>query len=259
MHEPTARDWRYWLLSGLTAAAVITVLLLPPIAQDPAYHLFADRRAFLGIPNFWNVASNLPFVIIGVLGLHSLSGEVRLPGTLSGLDPAYRAFFWGFVSIGLGSGYYHLAPTSVTLFWDRLPMTVSFMAFFAVILGEHLSQPLGRKLLWPLLALGAGSVLYWYATELGGHGDLRLYGLVQFLPMLLIPFILVLFPSKMSGTGYLWGVLGTYGLAKCAELGDSALFDGIGLSGHALKHLVAAGGGYSFWLGLRNRRPAQAS
>jgi hypothetical protein len=33
------------------AALVAVLLLLPPIAQDPAYHDFADRRGLLGIPN----------------------------------------------------------------------------------------------------------------------------------------------------------------------------------------------------------------
>jgi hypothetical protein len=43
--------------------------LLPPIPQPQTYHLFADRRGFLGIPNFGDVVSNVPFVVIGIWGL----------------------------------------------------------------------------------------------------------------------------------------------------------------------------------------------
>ena len=45
------------------------LMLLPPIPQDPAYHAFADQRTLFGIPNFWNVVSNLPFIVIGAIGL----------------------------------------------------------------------------------------------------------------------------------------------------------------------------------------------
>jgi len=56
-------------LLGLMVASLATLPLLPPIAQDPSYHQFADQRTLLGIPNFWNVVSNLPFVLVGTMGL----------------------------------------------------------------------------------------------------------------------------------------------------------------------------------------------
>ena len=57
------------ILGIAVAAAAIVTILLPPIAQDPAYHNFADRRTILGVPNLLNVISNVPFVLVGVLGL----------------------------------------------------------------------------------------------------------------------------------------------------------------------------------------------
>ena len=45
-------------LLGLMVASLATLPLLPPIAQDPSYHQFADQRTLLGISNFWNVVSN---------------------------------------------------------------------------------------------------------------------------------------------------------------------------------------------------------
>ena len=54
------------LLLVVTAAVVATALLLPRIPQPQSYHLFADQRRFLGIPNFANVISNFPFAAIGL-------------------------------------------------------------------------------------------------------------------------------------------------------------------------------------------------
>lgn len=51
---------------------MIGVWLLEPISQDIKYHLFTDQRTILNIPNFWNVLSNLPFLLVGALGLYSI-------------------------------------------------------------------------------------------------------------------------------------------------------------------------------------------
>ncbi|MGY6213688.1 ceramidase domain-containing protein [Methylolobus aquaticus] len=240
----------------ITVVAAIAAALLPPIAQDPAYHAFADRRTLLGIPNCADALSNLPFIVVGALGLRSLSSGYP-PGGLTELLPAYRAFFAGMVLVGVGSLYYHLDPTNATLVWDRLPMTISFMAFFAAVVGEHLSPALGRRLLWPLVVLGLATVLYWHLTETAGRGDLRPYALVQFLPLALMPLILLRHPSRLQGTRYLWAVLAAYALAKGAEAADAWIFGATGfVSGHSLKHLLAAGGGYAFLLALRQRHPS---
>src|SRR6516225_2480418 len=38
-------------------------------SDSQTYHQFADQRELFGIPNFWNVISNLPFVAVGAVGL----------------------------------------------------------------------------------------------------------------------------------------------------------------------------------------------
>ena len=48
------------LFLGLMAASLAALLLLPPITQDQSYHRFPDQRAIIGVPNFWDVVSNLP-------------------------------------------------------------------------------------------------------------------------------------------------------------------------------------------------------
>jgi hypothetical protein len=57
------------LLLGLTAVVAVIFSLLPRIPQPHSYHLFADRRGFLEIPNFSDVVSNGPFGVIGICGL----------------------------------------------------------------------------------------------------------------------------------------------------------------------------------------------
>ena len=225
----------HWLLAGVSAATLVAVLLLPPIPQDPAYHLFADRSVLLGVPNFWNVASNVPFLLVGAWGLAAIPRTVeRVP------RPAYVLFCVGVLLVGVGSAYYHWAPASSTLVWDRLPMTIAFMALFSIVIGDRLSAVLGRYLLWPLVLAGVVSVMYWDWTELKGQGDLRAYGLVQFLPMLLIPLMLVGARGSLRAA-WLWATLGVYGLAKLAEHYDAAIHAATGvLGGHPLKHALAA-------------------
>ncbi len=214
---------------GLAAMAFVA-----PIAQDPTYHDFADQRTLLAIPNFWNVVSNVPFVFVGLYGLVSTP---RLHGSVS--RASFTVFCLGVFAVGFGSAYYHLQPTTATLFWDRLPMTIAFMALFAMVLGDRVCAPLGKALLWPLVFVGMASVLYWHWSELRGAGDLRPYVLVQFLPMLLIPLLLVLYTGNGVKAGWLWGTLVAYGTAKLAEYWDDRLYAAIGVSGHTLKHLLA--------------------
>jgi hypothetical protein len=254
MHGNPRPTRKLTILLGLAGLAVVGAFLAPAIPQDPAYHEFADRRTYLGVANFWNVVTNLPFLWIGLAGLCEFRRETP-GGILPEQATGYRVFFAGIALIAPGSAYYHLAPDNATLLWDRLPMTIAFMAFFSVIVGEYISRPWGRKLLWPLVLAGAASVFYWQATERAGHGDLRPYALVQFLPMLLVPPILLMFRSSFNATGYLWAVLAAYLAAKAAEFLDEPIFRTLDpLSGHALKHLLAALGAYCFLLAIRQRR-----
>ena len=63
------RDLPVVLFVGLMAASLGGLLLLSPIPQDQSYHQFADQRTMFGIPNFWNVVSNIPFLAVGAAGL----------------------------------------------------------------------------------------------------------------------------------------------------------------------------------------------
>ncbi|GAB4274598.1 MAG: ceramidase domain-containing protein [Methylomicrobium sp.] len=247
-------DYRYALIAGICITALIGVSFLPPISQDTDYHSFADRRMWLGIPNFFNVVSNIPFILIGAFGIGALRAIDR--GQLvEAVLPAYFYFFIGVAGVGFGSIYYHLDPGNVTLIWDRLPMTLAFMAFVTIIIAEYLSERLAVWLMYPLLAAGFISVGYWYWTELSGVGDLRWYGLVQFLPLTLLPVVLGLFPPRFSGGGRYGLFFGLYAAAKVFELTDVGVYRMLsGLSGHTIKHLLAAAGCYVFLRQLIERR-----
>ncbi len=246
------------LLAVSLFAVVVVFLFVEPYPQPQSYHAFADNRAFLGIPNFWNVATNAIFLIPGIAGLWILqSGDHK--GILPGLNPAYHILFIGVLLTAFGSAWFHLAPDNGTLFWDRLPMTIAFMSLTAIIAGEHVSESLGRKLLWPLLVIGAASVFYWDYSESKNTGDLRLYGLVQFLPMLLIPAILLMYRSVFDRIGFIWVVFLLYALAKLFELLDGALYNlGEVISGHSIKHVCAALGPMVLIVGGMQRRLRRA-
>jgi Ceramidase len=240
MLDNAQRDRRIWIVLGLMVASLGGLFLVPPIPQDPAYHEFADQRALLGMPNFWNVVSNSPFVVIGAVGLWQFR---RAPATV--------ALFLGILLTGFGSSYYHLDPNDRTLFWDRLPMAIGFMAILAITIEERVDAKTGALLLWPLLAIGVFSLLLWRWT-----GDLRLYVWVQFFPCVALPLMFLLLPPKFSGTFYWLVAAALYALAKLFEFYDGAIYSvGAIVSGHTLKHLAAAAACVSILLYFRKRRP----
>ena len=247
-------DNRLKIILAVVAVAIITILSIDPIAQPQYYHNFADQRDLLNVPNFFNVLSSLPFVIVGIMGMR-LVGSGRASGGLAELQGIYLTFFAGVFLTGFGSAYYHYHPDNQTLLWDRLPMTVAFMAFFSAIVGEYISLRCALKLFVPLLISGIASVVYWYVTEINGSGDLRAYVLVQFLPVLLMPVILRLFKSRLDGDMYIWGIIGAYAASKFMEMFDTQLYGALGMiSGHSLKHLTAAFGAFVFYWALRDRK-----
>jgi hypothetical protein len=222
------------------AASLAALLLLPVLPQDQSYHLFADCRVVAGIPNFWNVVSNVPFIAIGAAGLWRFRD-----------NPATIVLFLGFFLTGIGSSYYHWDPNDGSLFWDRLPMTLSFAAILALVVEERVNAKGGTILLWPALAIGLFSLLLWRWTD-----DLRLYFWVQFFPGLAVLLLFLLYPPKYTGTYYWIAAVALYALAKVFEFSDRAIYSaGYLLSGHTLKHLVAAAACFAILRYFQTRRP----
>ncbi len=212
---------RLLLLYALALIAIILAIALPPIAQDPKYHNFSDQREWWRVPFFWNVLTNLPFILAGIYGVCIWPS--------SKWDQRGDRWPWLIVAcasilVGFGSGYYHWSPNNTTLFWDRLPMTLFFMGVFCAAIAERIHARMGLLLLAPFLALGIFSVEVWRRGELTGVGDLRFYA-----------------------------------LAKLAEGFDRQIFAASGylMSGHAIKHLLGAWAVFVAMRMLKLRHPLQ--
>ena len=230
-------------------------------AQPASYHDFADQRAVLGIPNFLNVASNLPFAVIGIWGMLFLfpgNGERNRAFIDQRERWPYFALFAGLFLTAFGSAWYHFAPSNATLVWDRLPMSIMFAGFVAAVIAERIDVGAGVKLLPFLLAFNVGAVLQWYYSELRGQGDLRWYAALQIYAVLVLLIAPVLKPRYTRNFDFLV-VFALYALAKLFETFDRRIysFDHI-VSGHTLKHLAAAVAGYWIPRMLHKREPLQA-
>jgi hypothetical protein len=255
-----APDWRTWLLVGSAAVFASAAALMPAQPQPAWYHAFADCRTFWAVPNFFNVLSNLPFLAAGGMGLALLwrgRGEFADPRE----QMPYLVFFLGALLTSAGSAYYHLAPDNGRLVWDRLPMTLGFAGLVSAAITERVQPRAGLRLLWPLLAVGAGTVLFWYATETRGRGNLVPYAAFQAWAILAIVLLIAVFPARRYSHGHLllWAA-GWYGMAKVFETFDLQIYRWLGdtLSGHTIKHLLAGAGVFAIVRQLRLRRSLAA-
>lgn len=248
-HAPSEPRRRASVILALTAlVAAVTLQVHGPIAQDEAYHAFADARSLLRIPNFADVVSNAAFLAVGVLGLRALRRARRAPTPPPRwTSTGFALFVLGIASTAVGSAVYHLHPTDATLVYDRLPMALGFGAFSALVLGERLGARVGRATLWPAAALGVVGVLVWAATLDGrGGDDLRLYAFVQYFAVFAVTALPLLVPEPRATRRPLLFAAGAYVFAKLFEHFDGVVLRATGdlVSGHTLKHLVAATAGW---------------
>lgn len=239
------RYWRFVVLVILFTGSLGGILSLGAIAQDTDYHLFADTREFLLIPHFFDVVSNLPFLVVGAMGLRFCLNAKR--GEAAG---GWVVLFVGVTLVSVGSSYYHWNPNNDSLLWDRLPMTLGFMGLFVALIGEYIGKKIASLLIVPAITLGLTSVIYWHWSD-----DLRLYFWVQLLPVLAIPAMIILFRSSYTHQWLLLIALLWYVLAKLAEFYDNQIFfSASGLvSGHTIKHLMAAASCYCILIMLQRR------
>lgn len=247
-----------WLLALVAVVVAAIALLLPPIPQPQWYQMFADHRRFVGIPNFSNVVSNVPFAAAGLWGLLFLLRANGRQERSRFFDQRerwpYLIVFVGLILTGFGSSYYHLQPSNARLVWDRIPMAIVFMSLLAAIVAERISLRAGLWLMPLFLLIGVNSVLQWRVSDLRGVSDLRFYAAVQLYSIMFL-LIALLLPSPYTRRWDLAIVAGLYALAKALEALDRPIFElGHIVSGHTLKHLAAAGAGYWILRMLLKRR-----
>lgn len=250
----------------LIIMAVISLLLIlaatisPPYAQPAEYHQFADQRHFFGIPNFNDVMSNLAFLFSGSAGLILLWQVYRTPAQTLFHDIReaipYVVLFMGVAIAAVGSMVYHWNPGIEHLMWDRLPIGISITALLSATVFDRIHPRLGLWMLPVLVVLAVCSVLYWYWTELQGRGNLNFYIVMQFYSIVLIAWISLVFPSRYAPDQAVFQVIALYGVAKIAETLDAPIFVWTQgwISGHTLKHLIAAGAAYRIKQLLQQRQ-----
>ncbi|WP_058517776.1 ceramidase domain-containing protein [Legionella parisiensis] len=231
-----------------TVVTTLVISLIPPIVQPLNYHDFANKHTLFFISNFSDVMSNLAFIFAGYLGLKTIYRPSKAQCEL--IPEAKWAYLLGFIGTiltGLGSAYYHLHPNNVTLFWDRVPMGILLMSFFSAIFIERVHRSIGFYLLSPLIVIATLCTLYWELSERWGQGDMRLYIWSQGYPLIMIIFILLFFPTSYNRNYFLAISLILFGLAKLTEALDKMIYylTSKSISGHTLKHLLAAAAVYT--------------
>jgi Ceramidase len=240
-------------IAAFTLLAIAAAFLLPAMQQPVEYHDFADHRHAYGIDNFLDVISNLAFLIAGVMGLVLvIGGRVRFE--FASERWPFVVFFLGVLLTALGSAYYHLAPDNETLFWDRLPMTIAFMALVSSQIVDRINVRAGLMLLLPMLLLGVASVIYWRATERMGAGNVLPYGILQAYSVIVLLLLARLNPSRYTRGSDIYWVFGSYVLSKFLETFDREVLALTHfVSGHTLKHVAAAAAAFVVCYMLVNR------
>jgi hypothetical protein len=244
-------------LGVLTLAALAAFFVLPAHPQPLEYHLFANTRTRFGIPNFADVSSNFGFFLVGVAGLWAVARP--RPGMFRTRREAipYAVMFVAITLLFFASAYYHLAPDNERLFWDRLPMVVGFGALISAMVTERID---GRAGMWTLpfaIGIGVATLAYWLHTERIGAGNVMPYAVFQAYTVMVAALILALFPSSYTRGRDMLGAIALYGASKVTETFDAPIFHALGevVSGHTLKHLLAAAGLGLIVRMLLQRRP----
>jgi len=186
------------------------------IVRDAAFHAYPGPRLLL-------VLSNLPFIAVALLA--------------RGAPWYLRA---GVASIGIGSGAYHFAPGDGLLALDWAPIALTLMLLASTVIDDRLGTRVGRIAFAVGPPLALGSVAWWLATGGTEHGgNMAPYVVVQAAGVFVPPLLAVVVPGRIRASWLLVGVAG-FLLARVAAKYDRELLDAIGLSGHSIKHIVAA-------------------
>lgn len=257
MSNPPLTRLAPWLLLPLyVTAALLAHHFTVPIPQDPTYHQFADTRAFLGIVNFADVASNLAILLPALAGCWMVSRRDawRQFSTVAERSFAF-VFFLAIAAAACGSTWYHLAPDDHRLLFDRLPIGLAFTALIAWLITERTAPgKLAVVSLLPWIALGPACVLWWYQGQIARYGDLRPYLLLYAFVFVLTPLLLLTHSPYDRQQGYWWAYL-AFCLGMAGDRLDHPIHQALGgaVSGHTLKH-VFMGVAMLFLLRMLSRR-----
>lgn len=243
-----------WTFAGIAIGLwAVLRFFLGALPQWASYHDLADTRVYLGIPRAGDVLTNLAILAAGFWGW-SIGSRVHLS---AGERPAFWLLVVGTILTAIGSAWYHLAPSNPTLVWDRLPMTLVMAALLTLVLADRLDGRHARAALVPLVTLGVAGVAWWGISEMLGHGDLLLYGIVRIGTMVMLAVLLLVWPGRTRGDAWLWGSFCIAIAMMVAERFDREIFETTGhvVSGHNIKHVLAGGVIACMFGWLLRRRP----
>jgi hypothetical protein len=202
-----------------------------------------------------DVLSNIPFAIGGLWGLSVL---YRLPIS-SRVSIQWRlcaTFFVGLVLTAVCSGYYHWQPDDSGLALDRLGMVLAFAGLAGVAAAERVSGRAAFAVALVVLVAGSIGIAVWLH-----NGNLLVWSLVQGGGMLVVFALAWCKPLSGAWNVSFAQVIGIYALAKLCEFSDAEVFaltQGW-LSGHSLKHLVAALAAWPVILAVHNAHAASST
>jgi hypothetical protein len=233
-----------------------------PAADVAIASVFADNRTWHGLPNAMDVLSNLPFLLIGCWGLYRLNridrahqqALAQFPLAPPASDPPDNTldcawlFFAGLIATAAGSAFYHLLPDAPRLAADRAGMAVAFAGLIGIAVCERVSQRAGWPAAWFVLTTGLLA-----AEVVQETGNVLPWALVQFGGMALVLTLALATPMRGAVGLKLGWVIFFYVVAKAFELADHQIYEASGhlISGHSLKHLVAALAGLPVLAALR--------
>ncbi len=235
-------------VAALTIVLAIVSYWLLPHADFPNYGKFADDA----VSTSRNVYSNVGLLIVGAIGVW---------WTMRHRSEDYAAtmtLFGGLIATAFGSAYFHATPlihgqlggelNRWTLLWDRLPMTVAFSGFLALVMRDRVFHRPNRFALPVLAAIGIATTLYWY-----GSGDLWPYAFFQFYLAAGTLLMIMALPPSFSEAGYVVASVFVFGLSKIFEDFDHEIRAHWRIGGHPLKHIAGAIAALMILLWLQKR------
>ena len=96
----------------------------------------------------------------------------------------------------IGSAFYHLDPSDMRLVWDRLPIALACAGLLAAVRAETHSHRSDALTTFLLAVAAVLSVMWWDITQ-----DLRPYLLIQTLPLVLIPVLVLALCTQHNSHG----------------------------------------------------------
>ncbi|MBR7778915.1 hypothetical protein [Undibacterium rugosum] len=238
-----------WLPAAIVLLSVVAMLWHGPVLQLPHYHEFADQRVWLGIPHAADVLSNLGFALVAALAGDQLFVRRRYARSAAAL-PAFSLLCLIVFLTAVVSAYYHLAPDDARLFWDRMAIALASACLICGVRADAKPGMTPHRALLELmlgLILAVASVLWWRHSA-----DLRPYLLLQLWTVLLVIVWQGIWQADHRIRRWFNAAIACYLLAKLAEMADHTILSlSTCVSGHSLKHLIAAGAAACIFYGLR--------